>query len=211
MSFCLEYPLISGRLLVDGNDFYVGNFESEPQKLITENNISLLKSPIVEALNDKGQPASIEMSFEELGNMISDLEVVMYYYWDKYTSVQRTSYSRVEPNRERVYQSNVKVSVSKSPGVVEKEVYVSEWSGEYGNGDNSLENYPYFIYAGDWCEAVYWNRGSTPPWRVQYYELKETTYYVKGSLVGEVNSTESGTYPSNGRHTDGYWYVLKEK
>jgi hypothetical protein len=32
--------------------------------------------------------------------------------------------------------------------------------------------------------------------------------YVQGSTsYGTVTSTNSSAYPTNGRHTDGYWYV----
>jgi len=34
--------------------------------------------------------------------------------------------------------------------------------------------------------------------------------YIQGSTdYGEVKSTNKNAYPTNGRHTDGYWYVLK--
>ena len=39
MSFRLEYPLVSGRLLVDGNDFYVGNSSSNLSQLALKTDI----------------------------------------------------------------------------------------------------------------------------------------------------------------------------
>lgn len=33
-------------------------------------------------------------------------------------------------------------------------------------------------------------------------------YYTQGSLIGQVIA-EDGTYPTNGRHTDGFWYVRR--
>lgn len=39
MSFRLEYPLISGRLLVNGNDFYVGNSSQNPSQLALKTDI----------------------------------------------------------------------------------------------------------------------------------------------------------------------------
>ena len=39
MSFRLEYPLISGRLLVNGNDFYVGNSSSNLSQLALKTDI----------------------------------------------------------------------------------------------------------------------------------------------------------------------------
>lgn len=35
-----------------------------------------------------------------------------------------------------------------------------------------------------------------------------SSYYSQGSLVGQVIA-EDGTYPSNGRHSDGFWYVRR--
>lgn len=36
-----------------------------------------------------------------------------------------------------------------------------------------------------------------------------TISYTKGALVTSDVAAENGTYPENGRHTDGYWYVRK--
>ncbi|WP_339259263.1 hypothetical protein [Lysinibacillus sp. FSL K6-3209] len=41
----------------------------------------------------------------------------------------------------------------------------------------------------------------TPTW------YQSSTNYSKGSLVQSNITAEDGTYPANGRHTDGYWYV----
>lgn len=37
----------------------------------------------------------------------------------------------------------------------------------------------------------------------------QETYYTRGSLVQSNIVAENGTYPANGRHTDGFWYVRK--
>jgi hypothetical protein len=47
---------------------------------------------------------------------------------------------------------------------------------------------------------------------VQYDEYKKTVannsrVYLRGSLVQSNIIAPDGTYPANGRHTDGYWYV----
>lgn len=39
------------------------------------------------------------------------------------------------------------------------------------------------------------------------YETTITTSEEKNNLIETVHA-EEGTYPTNGRHTDGYWYVL---
>lgn len=41
-----------------------------------------------------------------------------------------------------------------------------------------------------------------------YVYQGEEIQYSQGSYITEVEADE-GTYPSNGRHTDGYWYVLQ--
>lgn len=50
-------------------------------------------------------------------------------------------------------------------------------------------------------------------WRVSgacYYARKTGSTYVKGDRsYGTVSSTDPNAYPSNGRHTDGYWYIKK--
>ena len=40
-----------------------------------------------------------------------------------------------------------------------------------------------------------------------YWYDTRTSAYIQGSYVGVVEA-EPNTYPSNGRHSDGYWYVL---
>ena len=39
------------------------------------------------------------------------------------------------------------------------------------------------------------------------YGCDYDTIYSKGELIEEGIIAEDGTYPDNGRHTDGYWYV----
>ncbi|MEO4053361.1 hypothetical protein [Solibacillus sp. CAU 1738] len=49
----------------------------------------------------------------------------------------------------------------------------------------------------------YWYNGES-------LELKSSIYsYARGSLVSSNIQAEDGTYPVDGRHTDGYWYVRK--
>ena len=36
-----------------------------------------------------------------------------------------------------------------------------------------------------------------------------TTIYEQGSYIGKVTSANTSTFPSNGQHTDGYWYVYQ--
>ena len=43
------------------------------------------------------------------------------------------------------------------------------------------------------------------------YTSSQSTNYSKGSLVQQNIIAEDGTYPSNGRHSDGYWYVKGDR
>lgn len=43
-------------------------------------------------------------------------------------------------------------------------------------------------------------------YRTQYFQE-----YSKGELIGTVESDDENAYPTNGRHTDGYWYVKVSK
>lgn len=40
-------------------------------------------------------------------------------------------------------------------------------------------------------------------------EGTEKTTESKGTYISDVSSTNSSTYPTNGKHTDGYWYVIQ--
>jgi len=42
---------------------------------------------------------------------------------------------------------------------------------------------------------------------ISEYGCDYDTIYSKGELIEEGIIAEDGTYPDNGRHTDGYWYV----
>lgn len=42
---------------------------------------------------------------------------------------------------------------------------------------------------------------------VSHYELRSAQVPTKGTLVQSNIPAEEGTYPANGKHTDGYWYV----
>ncbi len=46
-------------------------------------------------------------------------------------------------------------------------------------------------------------------WQVNIFQrlVKQTPTYYKDTYIGEVTAPQ-GTYPANGRHSDGYWYVF---
>lgn len=43
--------------------------------------------------------------------------------------------------------------------------------------------------------------------KAQLYHFYPKASYSRGDYIGEVTSESEGAYPTNGRHTDGYWYV----
>ena len=55
------------------------------------------------------------------------------------------------------------------------------------------------------------NRGAYPDNNYSenywYVFAQDKITYTQGSYVADVEADEPNTYPDNGRHTDGYWYV----
>ena len=51
--------------------------------------------------------------------------------------------------------------------------------------------------------------GTQGNFQVTYYKLEAelTTSYSRGTYISDVTSESSSAYPTNGRHSDGYWYV----
>ena len=101
MSFHLEYPLVSGRLLVDGNDFYLGNSSSQKVQIarvdqipnVTQyihpstiqcnaaseinslkSSVSSGKQSVANAITGKGVSASQNDSFATLASKISQIQ-----------------------------------------------------------------------------------------------------------------------------------------
>ena len=53
-----------------------------------------------------------------------------------------------------------------------------------------------------WATVLYY---TTP--KLTLYHFYPKASYSRGDYIEEVTSESEGTYPANGRHTDGYWYV----
>lgn len=51
--------------------------------------------------------------------------------------------------------------------------------------------------------------GDTLEIRVYEPEYSPTTTYSQGSYIADVTAETADAYPTNGRHTDGYWYVFQ--
>ena len=59
----------------------------------------------------------------------------------------------------------------------------------------------YYFVVSYWTTNVYRVVG------VRYTSVPGATTYSRGSLIQSNVIAEDGTYPANGRHTDGFWYV----
>ena len=57
--------------------------------------------------------------------------------------------------------------------------------------------------------AQYPNNGVVGVYYYEYTRQNTTNaYYTQGSYISDIEA-DPGTYPANGRHSDGYWYVLQ--
>ena len=77
MSFRLEYPLNSGRLLVNGSDFYCGNSANSPIQLGLKSDVDSCfqsvsegKTLIADAVTDKGIQTASDATFQQMATNI---------------------------------------------------------------------------------------------------------------------------------------------
>jgi hypothetical protein len=74
------------------------------------------------------------------------------------------------------------------------------YEDRYGHVNGTLTAYRYRqVYAGNINQVGY----------LDLYKYTRTRSAYKGSIVSSNLAAPEGTYPNNGMHTDGYWYVLK--
>ena len=81
MPFLLEYPLVSGRLLVNGDDFYVGNSSQNLVQLGLKSEIDSCfqsvsegKSLIADAVTDKGVQTASDDTFQQMATNIGNIQ-----------------------------------------------------------------------------------------------------------------------------------------
>lgn len=135
------------------------------------------------------------------------------YYYDKYNAVivSRTysegSWGAETPNNSAPYGSTVYPTYEFSPskgftltGTPKQVKNSSNPSNHYSGGATSLTQYS--TMTND-IEVEAWQGKA----KTKYASVSNT--YGKGSLVQSNITAEDGTYPANGRHTDGFWYVRK--
>lgn len=122
--------------------------------------------------------------------------------WEKwntnvvYTYGYRTSSSETERTASSVYKT---MSFDKNYGFRLSNV-ISSGRVAYGYAGSAS-----VVYYGQWVINV------SPRYsekQTVYTRYTQSTDYSKGTTsYGTVSSTNPSAYPTNGRHTDGYWYV----
>jgi hypothetical protein len=144
------------------------------------------------------------------------------YYYDKYTSiVTGTTYSNYTQGSLTLY-GYIGLSYEFSGYLVEDTYYGSSGFNTYWWANN-LSKTVSVSDQGPYTKVV----GLTPTvrqiWKLQYIDstfgvalwyrtdtMDESSVYGIGSIRSRNIVAEDGTYPSNGRHTDGYWYIRRE-
>ena len=141
------------------------------------------------------------------------------YKWAKYYTNSSTSYVDTAG-------SEITYEGSTSTYVYSNDTYSFDAStGEYSLGDTTsiARGRVYNLSAGDYfifdsvssASTIYECVSNTvvnKQYVIIYKERTATTKtaYSRGSYIGEVTSTNSSAYPTNGRNSDGYWYVYSD-
>lgn len=131
------------------------------------------------------------------------------YYYSKYNVVMQTYYQMtvgaktsfgVDQHRD-VYSSysfNDQTGLFTISGSL---VHVGPYEGQgrlgYSKHFDGSNNIIRFTHSGVMNTKVYW----------EVLGASSVSTPLRGSLVQSNMVAEDGTYPANGRHTDGYWYV----
>lgn len=136
------------------------------------------------------------------------------YYWDKYTVKEKTQFELKSGKQETVYQGDVwayqNYSFDKDTGRWGVHNPRLVQAGEYGSFVLDRWGTLTFIsYLG-----VVWNpntRENEYGWSYTSMIIQEvsTGEKIKDTLLNENIIDVDGTYPDNGLHQDGYWYVKK--
>jgi hypothetical protein len=139
------------------------------------------------------------------------VEAAKIYLWDKYTIKSQLQWDKRFVRDLGYYYTPTEyyyhVNVNPVTGVL---TYVKDYyDGEFIYPISSTT----FGKTGYWC--VEWEPyydGYTCVRQEYFHQLWETYQKpvdVRGDYVSTVSSINSGQYPSNGKYSDGYWYVYK--
>lgn len=138
------------------------------------------------------------------------------YTWKKYTVTTSKVYSQSKassttktevPSTEVVYYASA-YTFSTSTG---KYTLTSSTKGKPANLNTSTAKY--FIFgsrSGDsMCELSKKYLLDGDKYQLNYYLYTTTSSnkQVQGTYIEDVTSENASAYPTNGKHTDGYWYV----
>ncbi|WP_342557006.1 Ig-like domain-containing protein [Lysinibacillus sp. FSL P4-0201] len=138
------------------------------------------------------------------------------YYYDKFAAIENKLYNDDAPWTNSSATIGPFSSYAKSYSfdrVNNKYILGPAWG--YDGGPVNIGSIVYslsgnFLYRHSAKEYTY-DPTVTVPVNTIYKDATKNTStiidYSKGSLVQSNISAEDGTYPANGRHTDGYWYV----
>jgi len=138
------------------------------------------------------------------------------YYYDKFTAIENKQYNDDAPWTNSSATIGPFSSYAKSYSfdrVNNKYILGPTWG--YDGGPVNIGSIVYslsgnFLSRHSAKEATY-DPTVTVPVNTVYKDATKNTStiidYSKGSLVQSNISAEDGTFPANGRHTDGYWYV----
>ena len=138
------------------------------------------------------------------------------FYYEKFTAIENKQYNDDAPWTNSSATIGPFSSYAKSYSfdrVNNKYTLGPAWG--YDGGPVNIGSIVYslsgnFLYRHSAKEYTY-DPTVTVPVNTIYKDATKNTStiidYLKGSLVQSNISAEDGTYPANGRHTDGYWYV----
>lgn len=138
------------------------------------------------------------------------------YTWKKYESVYRYSlrwisgYDKNFHSYDDYLTAYSNCSINSSTG----DISVSGTSVDKQAVDfyinKRYEDYPYVDWGSGeiWkITGVDWSPETDTRTTIQYSLGSASGAYARGTYIEDVIGSASNTYPVNGRHTDGYWYV----
>ncbi|UED79189.1 hypothetical protein FH508_0017280 [Lysinibacillus sp. CD3-6] len=144
------------------------------------------------------------------------------YYYDKFTAIGTTVYTDSSPweseNGGAEIPNGNFIGLSKSssfnPSTNTYALGIDKWGIEATKqGDVAYAMNVGKLFKSVVVRSGYWTDTGVSYWLYSKTPTKNSsnTTFAKGVQVQSAIAAEEGTYPANGRHTDGYWYVKGEK
>lgn len=138
------------------------------------------------------------------------------YYYNKYNTISTTTYSESPNWIEPTYELGLLSLLYNSYKFNKTTNTFSGYGGRVGSDATLPAGADLYTTdtKGELVERCTLTEGGNTSRRLWYRstmkyasDSKKSISYSQGSLVQSNISAEDGTYPNNGRHTDGYWYV----